>query len=62
MEKAASALSSIPENTGKQKTNVIEEAEDEDLIFARHISNEQQQNSRCKVKGPSEDKNPAINF
>jgi len=39
-EKAVSVLSSIQENTGKQKTNVTEEAEDEDLTFARHISNE----------------------
>lgn len=40
MEKAVSVLSSIQENTGKQKTNVTEEAEDENLAFARHISNE----------------------
>jgi len=60
-EKAVSVLSSIQENTGKQKTNVTEEAEDEDLTFARHISNELKK-SRCKVKGPSEDKNSAINF
>jgi hypothetical protein len=50
MEKAVSVLSSIQENTGKQKTNVTEEAEDEDLAFARHISNELTKNSDARSK------------
>ena len=50
MEKAVSVLSPIQENTGKQKTNVTEEAEDEYLAFARHISNELTTNSDARSK------------
>lgn len=39
MEKAVSVLSSIQENTGKQKTNVTEEAEDEKLLQGTYLMN-----------------------